>query len=143
MQILIHLRCICRTEFWSIELSIFFAAYLGTRSLSAQVCAYQTMWLFYLITASFATAANIRIGQFLGSGKPLEAANSKNVTYAVGAVVITINMCLIVGFHYWFPFAYNTTQDALTLARRVLLLVALCQIWDGYNVINTGIVKAW
>ncbi len=132
-----------RTEFWSIELSIFFSARLSARSLSAQVCAYQTAWLFYLITSSFATAANIRIGQFLGSGKPLEAANSKNVTYVVGAMVIFINICLIIIFHYWFPLAYNTDFDALTLARRVLLLIGFFQIWDGYNVINTGIVKAW
>jgi len=132
-----------RTEFWSIELSIFFSAHLSARSLSAQVCAYQTAWLFYLITSSFATAANIRIGQFLGSGKPREAANAKNVTYTVGAILIFINICLIIVFHYWFPLAYNTEVDALTLARRVLLLIAILQIWDGYNVINTGIVKAW
>ena len=125
------------------ELSIFFAAYLSARSLSAQVCAYQTVWLFYLVTSSFAAAANIRIGQFLGSGKPREAANTKNVTYTIGGIVIFINMCIIVICHYWFPFAYNTEKDALTLARRVLLLLALFQIWDGYNVINTGIVKAW
>jgi hypothetical protein len=50
---------------------------------------------------------------------------------------------LIVITHYWFPLAYNTARDALTLARRVLLLMAILQIWDGYNVINTGIVKAW
>ncbi|CAF0930976.1 unnamed protein product [Rotaria sp. Silwood1] len=130
------------TEFWSIELSIFFAAHLSIRSLSAQVCAYQTAWLFYLVTSSFATAANIRIGQLLGSGEPMKAANTKNVTYVVGAIIIIINICLIILFHYWFPFAYDTQSDALTLARRVLLLVALCQIWDGYNVINTGIVKA-
>ncbi len=132
-----------RTEFWSIELSIFFAAYLSARSLSAQVCAYQTAWLFYLVTSSFATAANIRIGQFLGSGKPLEAANTKNVTYTVGAIVIFLNICVIIVCHYWFPLAYNTDIDALALARRVLLLIAFFQIWDGYNVINTGIVKAW
>jgi Na+-driven multidrug efflux pump len=73
----------------------------------------------------------------------LEAENSKNVTYAVGAIVILMNICLIIIFHYWFPLAYNTDLDALTLARRVLLLLAVLQIWDGYNVINTGIVKAW
>jgi hypothetical protein len=50
---------------------------------------------------------------------------------------------LIVITHYWFPLAYNTAREALTLARRVLLLMAILQIWDGYNVINTGIVKAW
>ena len=132
-----------RTEFWSIELSIFFAAYLGAQSLSAQVCAYQTAWLLYMVTSSFATAANIRIGQFLGAGKPLQAANAKNVTYAVGILVILMNMSLLISTHYWFPFAYNTEAGALPLARRVLLLVALLQIWDGYNVINTGIVKAW
>jgi len=54
-----------------------------------------------------------------------------------------MNICLIIIFHYWFPLAYNTDLDALTLARRVLLLLAVLQIWDGYNVINTGIVKAW
>ena len=135
--------CLSRTEFWSIELSIYFAALLGARSLSAQVCAYQTAWLFYLITSSFATAANIRIGQFLGGGKPLQAANTKNVTFAVGAMIIVINMCLIVIGHYWFPLAYNTGPDALKLARRVLLLIALFQIWDAYNVYNTGILKAW
>lgn len=134
---------IFRTEYWSIELSIFFAAHLGARSLSAQVCAHQTSWLLCLITISFATAANIRIGQYLGSGKPMEAANAKNVTYAVGAIVIFINICLITVVHYWLPYAYNTETDALTLARRVVLLIGVFQIWDGYNIINTGIVKAW
>lgn len=133
----------CRTEFWSLELSIFFAASLGARSLSAQICAYQSSWLFYLITASFATAANIRIGQFLGAGKPLEAANTKNVTYALGALVILFNMSLLLIVHYWFPLVYKTEKDALTLARRVLLLIVIFQLWDGSNIINTGIVKAW
>jgi Na+-driven multidrug efflux pump len=73
----------------------------------------------------------------------MEAANTKNVTYTVGAIVIFINICLIIIFHYWFPFAYNTQSDALTLARRIVLLIGILQIWDGYNVINTGIVKAW
>jgi len=130
------------TEFWSIELSMFFAAHLSARSLSAQICAYQTAWFLYLITSSFATAANIRIGQYLGAGKPLEAKNTKNVTYAVGSLVIFLNMILIVITHHWFPLAYDTQTDALPMARRVLLLIGLLQIWDGYNVINTGIVKA-
>lgn len=112
------------------------------RSLSAQVCAYQTVWLFYLITSSYATAANIRIGQFLGSGKPQEAANTKNVTYAVGLIVVFINVCLILICHHWFPLAYDTKAEALTLARRVLILLAFLHIWDGFNIINTGIVKA-
>ncbi|CAF5156603.1 unnamed protein product, partial [Rotaria magnacalcarata] len=42
-----------------------------------------------------------------------------------------------------FPLAYNTKADALTLARRTLLLIGFMQLWDGYNIINTGIVKAW
>ncbi|CAF4432244.1 unnamed protein product, partial [Rotaria magnacalcarata] len=35
-----------------------------------------------------------------------------------------------------------TKADALTLARRTLLLIGFMQLWDGYNIINTGIVKA-
>ena len=132
-----------RTEFWSFELSIYLAAHLNARSLSAQICAYQTAWLFYLITSSFATAVNIRIGQFLGAGKLNEAVKTKNITYTLGAIIILVNICLTILGHYWFPFAYDTNIDALTLARRVLLLIAILQIWDGYNIINTGIMKAW
>lgn len=73
----------------------------------------------------------------------MQAANTKNVTFAVGAMIVVMNMCLIVIGHYWFPLAYNTGPDALKLARRVLLLIALFQIWDAYNVYNTGILKAW
>jgi Na+-driven multidrug efflux pump len=61
------------TEFWSVELSILFAARLGTKSLSAQVCAAQTEWLLFLISSAYAMAGNIRVGQFLGAGKPQEA----------------------------------------------------------------------
>jgi multidrug resistance protein, MATE family len=124
-------------------LSIIFAANLSSRSLSAQICAYQTSWLLYLVTSSFATAVNIRIGQYLGAGKPLQAANTKNVAYTVGAMVILLNVSFILLTFYWFPYAYNTNTDAIPLARRVLLLIALFEFWDGYNVINTGIVKAW
>jgi len=131
------------TEFWSVELSILFAARLGTKSLSAQVCAAQTEWLLFLITSAYAMAGNIRIGQFLGAGKPQQARNCKNVIWTVGAMIILINLTLVILLHRWIPLVYNTEQEALGLARNVLILIAIMHIWDGYNIISTGIVKAW
>ncbi|CAF1621295.1 unnamed protein product [Rotaria magnacalcarata] len=134
--------CMILTEFWSVELSILFAARLGTKSLSAQVCAAQTEWLLFLITSAYAMAGNIRIGQFLGAGKPQQARNCKNVIWAVGAMIILINLSLVILLHRWIPLVYNTEPEALVLAKNVLILIAIMHIWDGYNIISTGIVKA-
>lgn len=135
--------CMILTEFWSVELSILFAARLGVRSLSAQVCAAQTEWLLFLILSAYAMAGNIRVGQFLGAGKPQQARNCKNVIWVVGAVIILANLILVILLHRWIPLVYNTEPEALGLARNVLILIAVMHIWDGYNIISTGIVKAW
>jgi len=133
----------CRIECWSIELSVFFAAPLGINSLSAQVVVQQIVWLFYMIMASVADAGNILIGQYLGANKPMEAVNAKNVTYTLSAIVLMFNVLFILVTHRWLPFLFNIEPDALSLARYGLLLAAVVNIFDGMNVVQIGIVKAW
>jgi MATE family multidrug resistance protein len=133
----------CRIECWSIELSVFFAAPLGIISLSAQVVVQQIVWLLYMIMASVGDAGNILIGQYLGANKPREAANAKNVTYTLSVIVLTFNVFFILVTHRWLPYLFSIEPDALSLTRYGLLLAAVVNIFDGLNVVQTGIVKAW
>ncbi|CAF5229838.1 unnamed protein product, partial [Rotaria magnacalcarata] len=57
-------------------------------------------------------------------------------------MIILINLSLVILLHRWIPLVYNTEPEALVLAKNVLILIAIMHIWDGYNIISTGIVKA-
>jgi len=133
----------CRIECWSIELSVFFVIPLGINSLSAQVVVQQMVLLLYTIMASVSDAGNILIGQYLGANKPMEAANAKNVIYTLAAIVLMFNVFFILITHRWLPFLFSIEPDALSLTRYGLLLAAVVNIFDGLNVVQTGMVKAW
>jgi Na+-driven multidrug efflux pump len=123
--------------------SILFAAGLSVRSLSAQVIVDQIVWLLYLIMASMGDAGNTLIGQYLGANMPMKAANAKNVIYTLSAILLMTNVAFILVSYHWLPFLFNIEPDALSLARHGLLLAAAVNIFDGFCVVQTCIVKAW
>jgi MATE family multidrug resistance protein len=136
--------CFCyRIEASSIELSIFFTSPLGIVSLSAQVVVKQIIWLLYLVMISLGDAATILIGEYIGANKPMQAANAKNVTYAICAIMLMIDAFLLLITHPWLPYLFNIEPDALSLTRYGLLLGAVVSIVDGLSLVQTGIVKAW
>ncbi len=124
-------------------MSILFAAGLSVRSLSAQVIVDQIVWLLYLIMASMGDAGNTLIGQYLGANMPMKAANAKNVIYTLSAILLMTNVAFILVSYHWLPFLFNIEPDALSLARHGLLLAAAVNIFDGFCVVQTCIVKAW
>jgi Na+-driven multidrug efflux pump len=123
--------------------SILFAAGLSVRSLSAQVIVDQIVWLLYLIMASMGDAGNTLIGQYLGANMPMKAASAKNVTYTLSAILLVINVAFILVSYHWLPFVFNIEPNALSLARHGLLLAAAVNIFDGFCVVQTSMVKAW
>ncbi len=133
----------CSIEYWATDVSILFAAGLSVRSLSAQVIVDQIVWLLYLIMASMGDAGDTLIGQYLGAHMPMKAANAKNIIYTLSAILLMINVSFILVSFYWLPFIFDIEPDALSLARRGLLLAAVVNIFDGFCVVQTCIVKAW
>ncbi len=124
-------------------MGVLFAARLSVRSLSAQVLVQQIVLLLYLIMLSMGDAGNTLIGQYLGANMPMKAANAKNVIYTLSAILLMINVAFILVSSHWLPFLFNIEPDALSLARHGLLLAAAVNIFDGFCVVQTCIVKAW
>jgi Na+-driven multidrug efflux pump len=122
---------------------VLFAARLSVRSLSAQVLVQQIVLLLYMIMLSMGDAGNTLIGQYLGAHMPMKAANAKNVIYTLSAILLMINVSFILVSYRWLPFLFDIEPNALSLARHGLLLAAVVNIFDGFYVVHTGMVKAW
>ncbi len=92
---------------------------------------------------SMGDAGNTLIGQYLGANMPMKAANAKNVTYTLATILVMINVFLILINYRWLPFLFDIEPNALRLARHGLLLAAVVNIFDGFYVVQTSMVKSW
>ncbi|CAF1300912.1 unnamed protein product, partial [Didymodactylos carnosus] len=113
------------SESWVFELGVLFAAKLDSaRSLSAQSVAYQVGVFLFQVGQSVGVAGNVRIGQYLGAGKPVEAKSCKNIIYTLGVFIVAFDMALIFSTSRWIPLVFNIREpEALALSRHILLVV--------------------
>jgi Na+-driven multidrug efflux pump len=74
---------------------------------------------------------------------PMKAANAKNVTYTLSAILLMINVSFILISYRWLPFLFQIEPNALSLVRHGLLLAAVVNIFDGFYVVQTSMVKSW
>jgi Na+-driven multidrug efflux pump len=73
----------------------------------------------------------------------MKAANAKNVTYTLSAILLMINVSLILVSYRWLPSLFDIEPNSLSLARHGLLLAAVVNIFDGLYGVQTCMVKAW
>jgi len=103
----------------------------------------QMIFLCYGIALSLSDASDVVIGQYLGANKPAQAINAKNVTYILTVIVIIFNFALMVIPYRWTPYLFNTEPSALSLARNGLLVASIFSIFDTWNIVQLGMIKAW
>jgi MATE family multidrug resistance protein len=116
-------------------------ARLGSTEMAAHAVATQIMALSYMSGYGISVAASTLVGQYLGA-RHLAAARQSMLA---GLCIVVLYMgALGLGFYVWrtaLVSLFTQTPAVLQLGARLLVFVALFQVFDGMSLVATGVLR--
>lgn len=114
---------------------------LGTEILAGHQIAINLASLTFMVPMGIAGAAATRVGNAIGRGDPSGARRSAGVCYALGTGVMLVSALLFALFPRALAGLYTTDPAVLAAAAMLLPIAAAFQIFDGAQVVSTGILR--
>ena len=131
-------------EWWSFEIGYLVVG--ATSSLpKVEIGIYSIMFKLsdqlYSIPVGFTTAATVRVGNLLGANNPVLA---RKITFLCLAMIFVIGVHFSVGvllLRYHLPLLFTTDTCIIAGASQVLILTAIYENVDGFQLMASGILK--
>ncbi len=130
----------------TLEVAVFGAAALlagrlGSNALAAHEVVLQIAGTTFMVPLGVSSAGAVRVGQALGRDDPAGAARSGWTAILIGAGFMAISgttMTLLPG-----PLLgiFTTDPGILAVARTLLIAAAVFQVFDGIQVVGTGVLR--
>lgn len=122
-------------------LSTVLAGGMGATQAAAHHIVLQVASVTFMVPLGISAAGAVRVGQALGANDPAGArrAGWTAVAIGVGFMCLSALILLVAWRPLLSPFASD--ESVLALARRLLLLAALFQIFDGAQVSLSGVLR--
>lgn len=92
--------------------------------------------LIFMIPLSMSLATTIRIGELLGQNQKQQARYATSSAQAMGIAMATFTSIVILLAYKIIPTVYTTEQPVIELASQLLLLAAISQFSDAFQVIS-------
>jgi MATE family multidrug resistance protein len=128
-------------EMGAFSFSALMIGWLGATSLAAHQIAINIASVTYMAASGIAAAATIRVGNLRGSGDLDGARQAGFAAYALtGAFMGSMALLLIVA-RYQVPHFYNHDPQVVAQATGLLLIAALFQLSDGFQVVGLGALR--
>eukprot|EP00668_Euglena_longa_P001703 GGOE01002009.1.p1 GENE.GGOE01002009.1~~GGOE01002009.1.p1 ORF type:complete len:312 (+),score=85.26 GGOE01002009.1:544-1479(+) len=128
-------------EWWAYEVITLQAGLLGTTALAAVTISMQLSLVLWMVPFSTSIAVSVRVGQHLGANNGAAARRSCSVALAVMAMAATFNASVMVLARHWWARAFTSSEEVVALTGRVLLLFALCLVFDAFQVCASGVLR--
>ncbi len=95
----------------------------------------------FMVPLGISSAGAVRVGQNLGAGRPHAAVRSGWIALAMGAGFMSIAALTFIGVPRLLMRLFTNDAIVIELGISLLLIAALFQIFDGVQVIATGILR--
>jgi len=128
-------------EMWAFQLATLFAGWLGAVSLAAHTVALTIASLTFMLPLGVSIAACVRVGNLIGAGKPRDAQRASWVAFALGAGVMAITAVVFLVGRFRLPRLFSADPEVVLAASVVLPIAAAFQVFDGTQVVGTGILR--
>lgn len=128
-------------EVWAFQIATLMAGKQGEISLGAQSIVLNLSSLSFMFPLGIATAASIRVGNFVGAGDGVAARRAAYVALLSGAGVMTFFGGIFFFFRWQLPRVYGAEPAVIALCADVLPIVAAFQILDGTQVVAAGVLR--
>jgi MATE family multidrug resistance protein len=123
--------------------STLMAGKLGTVATSAHLVVLNMASITFMVPLGIGLAASTRIGNLIGEGRPLAARRSARLAFATGGGVMLLAGTVFYLGRELLPNLYTKPEDleVRALAAIILPIAAAFQVFDGLQVVGSGILR--
>jgi MATE family multidrug resistance protein len=128
-------------EFGVFGVATVLAGRLGTVPLAAHEIALNVCGLTFMVPLGVSSAGAVRVGHALGRGDPHAAARAGRAALSLGVGFMAASALALLLLPRAILEAFTTDTAVLALGTRLLLIASLFQLFDGLQVVTTGILR--
>ncbi|MEO6710554.1 MAG: MATE family efflux transporter [Planctomycetota bacterium] len=128
-------------EVWAFQIVSLWAGKLGDVELAAHTIVLNLASLSFMIPLGISLGTSTRVGNLLGAGEPEAAQRASRVAFCRGAGVMAVCALIFLVGRNLLPQLYTKDAAVLSLAARVLPIAAAFQLFDGLQVVGSGILR--
>jgi MATE family multidrug resistance protein len=129
-------------EIWGFQIAGLWAGRLGKAELAANSIVLNLASISFMLPLGIGLGSVTRIGNLVGAGRSKDAQVSAWAALALGAGLMA--MCALVFLVFRRPLAHAYSEDAVVigLAASTLPVAAAFQLFDGLQVVASGVLRA-
>jgi len=130
----------------TLELGVFavataLAARLDSVSLAAHQIALTAASITFMVPLGVSSAGAVRVGQALGRGEPRAAGHAGWTALILGAGFMGLSALCFLSFRSYILRAFSSDEAVLAAGVSLLFVAAFFQLFDGVQVVATGILR--
>jgi MATE family multidrug resistance protein len=133
-------QLICDIVAWTVFINIIVASF-GTAALSANSFAFSYMHVCFMPAIGVGAAVTALVGKYIGMGRPDKAARRAHLGFAVCATYMVLAGVLLFVFRRPLIGIFSNDPEVLRIGGRIMLFVALYQIFDAMFVVYVGALR--
>lgn len=128
-------------EYWAFAISTLWAGRLGPIELAAHSIVLNLASISYMVPLGIGLGATTRVGNLIGAGDLHGADRAAWVAMALGGGVMTLFALVFVAGRNWIPTWYTLDPGVVALAALLLPIAAAFELFDGLQVVGSGILR--
>ncbi len=128
-------------EYWAFAISTLWAGRLGGIELAAHSIALNLASITYMVPLGIGLGASARVGNLIGAGDPRGAQRAAWVAFALGGGVMALFALLFVAGRSVIPHWFTVDATVVALAATLLPIVAAFELFDGLQVVGSGVLR--
>jgi MATE family multidrug resistance protein len=128
-------------EIWAFSGAALLAGRLGVTPLAAHTIALNMAALTFMVPLGISQGAATRVGNLIGARRPDHAQRTAWIALGMGAAVMSAAAVGFIAFRDLLPRIYSPDPAVIALCASILPIAAAFQIFDGVQVVGTGVLR--
>jgi MATE family multidrug resistance protein len=128
-------------EMWAFQATTLVAGWVGEVGLAAHTIVLNTSALTYMVPLGLSMAVATRVGNLVGAGRYAQAQRSAWVALGLSVAIMASSALLLIGLRGIVPALYTDDLAVAGLAASLLPIAACFQLFDGAQVVGSGVLR--
>jgi multidrug resistance protein, MATE family len=128
-------------EAWAFQIATLIAGKLGANELGAHTIVLNLAALAFMVPLGLSMGASVRVGNLIGAGDIPGAIRNARLSLWLGAGVMGLSAAIFLVFRHQLPVLYGAEPAVAALAVSIFPIAAAFQLFDGLQVVGSGILR--
>lgn len=128
-------------EVWAFQGATLLAERLGTIPVAAHTIALNLASISFMVPLGISIGASTRVGNLIGEGRLERAELAARAAMGLGTGVMCVAAAVFIVGRQWLPGLYGAEPAVLAAATAILPIAAAFQLFDGLQVVCSGVLR--